>query len=67
MWVIKRIIRIISVAAATTTIIFIIKLSWTYIINFLLFMLFISIPVIIVKIIGWAWEDDNFDDEEENK
>lgn len=66
MWVIKRIIRIISVAAATTTIIFIIKLSWTYIINFLLFMLLVSIPAIITKLIGWAWEDDDFD-EEENK
>lgn len=66
MWVIKRIIRIISVAAATTTIIFIIKLSWTFIINILLIMLLMSIPVIIAKLIGWAWEDDDFD-EEENK
>lgn len=59
---IKLIIRLISILAATTTVIAVIIATWTYIIDFLILISLLSIPVIIIKIIEWAWEDE-YDEE----
>lgn len=57
-WYIKRIIRGITVAAATITIIFIIKAVWEAFVAALPLILLFLFPYIIVNIIEWAWEDD---------